>query len=292
MILKSAFYILVATFLFGCGENLNHEDELIDTDRMSDEILRTTFDGKIFSIPSPAQTSLLIKNLEVPFNAALVNSNVDVSKYTTLHEQALNIGVLGANLGYAAMYDEKRIALDCYSRIYLLSSELNIQKAFDADIQEKYEKKRDLNSLLNEMTESYKETDDYLKNANKKDVSALILTGGWIQSMHLLTNLSNEGKNKGLVKRISEQKVSLNSLIEILSTYNKNGLNNGLISQLKELKILFDAIESKYYYNSPETNEVTSTTTLKHSVKVKAEPELILSITENINKIRNSITKL
>lgn len=290
--LNPTLLALIVSVTFSCDEDLENKQELKSSEELNDKMLHTAFDGKIFSIPSPAQTSLLIKNLDVPFTAALINSNVDIEQYKTPQLQSLNIGILGANLGYAAMYNEKKIALDCYSRIYVLSSELKIQDAFDADIYEKYDTKHNINSLLKEMTDSYKETDDYLKKSNKKDVSALILTGGWVQSMYLLTNLANESQNKELIKRISEQKEPLHSLVEILKTYNTDDQNNDLITSLEELNVLFKQINTEYYYNSPETDKSQYTTTLNHTVKVEASKEVIDLITKKIAFIRNSITKL
>src|SRR5690554_8199809 len=53
--------------------------DLLDPDRS----FNTTFDGKLFSVPSPVQTALLIKSLNIPFNEALLNEKDNAKKYST-----------------------------------------------------------------------------------------------------------------------------------------------------------------------------------------------------------------
>lgn len=290
--IKPVLYALVITQLISCSPTVDDTPIELNDDRSSQEMLNTVFDGKIFSIPSPAQTSLLLKNLNLPFQETLVNSNQNIDGYNSKFATALNIGIQGANLGYSVLYDKKHIALDAYSRVYILCSNLGIESAFDSDLQKKYDKTKNVNSLLQEMTASYRQTDKFLKETNKKDISALILTGGWIQSMYFATELTKNAPSSNIIKRLSEQKESLNSIIELVKTYTLIKDNNDLVLSLEKLKLSFDKIEVKYIYRAPETKDYESKTYLNHKTEVKVTNEVINDISSKIKLLRDQIIAL
>ena len=74
----------VSLFLTSCGENTDDSAKQIDEEILDPKkALNTVFDGKIFSIPSPVQTSMLIHELNLAFNGAMTNPTENLENYTT-----------------------------------------------------------------------------------------------------------------------------------------------------------------------------------------------------------------
>ena len=65
----------------------------------------------IFSLPSPLQTTLLIKASGANYHADMLNSPDAASGYSISMEKALNLGIYGADLGYVTCYEQTQDAL-------------------------------------------------------------------------------------------------------------------------------------------------------------------------------------
>ena len=232
--------LIVATSLVSCSSE--EEPENVVEKEILDEnsSFNTVFDGKIFSIPSPVQTAYLIKQLDLPFDEALLNKNSNVSKYVKEYNQALNLGIYGTDVGYASMYEQKDITMKYLASVEKLTSELGLDIAFDNAFLKRFEKNNgNKDSMLVIMSDAYRKSDNFLKQSNRKSTSALILTGGWIESIYFATKLNRQKQNPDVEKRIGEQKQSLNSIIDILTEYNDNNQNDLLIAEMTDLKVSF-----------------------------------------------------
>ena len=99
--------LILSTILLSCGSEKEETNNTVEKEILDENnSFNTVFDGKIFSIPSPVQTAYLIKQLDLPFDEALLNKSSNVGKYVKEYNQALNLGIYGTDLG-------QRVALFC-----------------------------------------------------------------------------------------------------------------------------------------------------------------------------------
>lgn len=278
--------------LFSCGGNSEESDkeqvdkEILDPDRS----LNTNFDGKIFSIPSPVQTALLIKQADVPFDSELLNPVENASNYSTEYKQALNLGIYGTDLGYAALYQQKSVSLKYLSVVEKLTGKLGLDGAFDKNFMSRFEKYSDnQDSMMIIVSEAFRKADNFLKSANRKSTSALILTGGWIESLYYACQLNRNKENQKIIERIGEQKQTLYTIIEILKEYNKGGSNNTLIKDLNDLRVYFDKVSVDYEFVEPKTDAKKKTTTLQHKITYHINTDILNQITLKVETIRDNI---
>lgn len=294
--MKSILYSVgIFTFgliLYSCGGGNNTTDsqkidkEIIDPNQS----LNTHFDGKIFSIPSPVQTALLIKQVNLPFDQSLLNPTENAKKYLTEQKQALNLGIFGTDLGYSALYKQKSVSLKYLSIVEKLTSQLGLEGAFDKTFMTKFEKySDDQDSIMLMVSDAFRKADNFLKSSNRKSASALILTGGWIESLHFACALNNQKPNAKITERIGEQQQTLNTIIEILEEYNKVGNNDELIKDMKDLKVQFDKVVVDYQFVEPKTDAKNKTTTLQHKITYNINADILNQITAKVQKIRNNI---
>lgn len=284
-------FCVTILFLASCGNS--NDKKKIDEDILDpNSSLNTSFDGKIFSIPSPVQTALLIKESNLPFNLELLNPIKNSSNYSSEYKRALNLGVYGTNLGYSSIYQQKNTSLKYLSVVEKLTSELGLEGAFDKKFMSRFESNSDnQDSMMVIVAEAFKKADNYLKNSNRKSTSALILTGGWIESLYFACELNKQKNSEKITQRIGEQQQTLSTIIEILTEYNKAGSNDDLISDLKDLKVLFDKIDVVYEYLAPKTDAKNKITTLNHTITVKISTDILNQISMKVSDIRQNIIK-
>jgi len=300
---KTLFYggVLASVFLMVSCEG-NSEEGVIEKEQektVSKELLdpnrsfNTTFDEELFSVPSPIQTALLIKSLSMPYNETLLNSEENAKEYTSTALQAVNLGVYGADLGYVTLYNQNSKSLSYLSIVENIANELGISRAFDKTFIKRFEENNtDQDSMLVILSDAFRKTDNFLKNNDRKNVSALILTGGWIESLYFATNLYKESNDQQLLVRIGEQSQSLETIIELLEKYNGEGQNDQFITSFKELKELFDKIKTSYEYIEPETNEETKITTIKSNTNIEISDDLSSKLIEKVAAVRNGIVNV
>lgn len=284
-------------FMNGCNggaddaDNPNNEKKSVNKDILDpDRSFNTTFDGKLFSIPSPIQTALLIKSLSIPFDGALLNDKENVVKYDIPTTQAINLGIYGADLGYATLYHQNARALNYISIVEDLSTKLGINGTFDKTFMDRYEKNSDNeDSLLSILTDGFRRADNFLKNNDQNNISALVLTGGWLESMYFATQLYKGSQNDKILERIGEQKQSLGTIVELLEKYNDKGQNDEYLDIFKELNTLFSEIKSTYKYIEPETDEENKITTIKSEMDIDISDDLAKRILQAIKEARTNV---
>ena len=142
-------------------------------------------DGAMFSIPSPIQLGGIIQKSGAAYNADILNDPKSSEGYVDLVAQSLNLGVYGADLGYCALYDKQQESIKYMRSAQKLSDLLGISDAFDIATIQSIEKNLDnKDSLLYIISNSYRKADDYLQTSDRKHIGALVIVGGWIESLH------------------------------------------------------------------------------------------------------------
>jgi hypothetical protein len=291
---KQAFLFLTAFSLLsiGCGSGKNKSkdsDDLQDTDTAKTALLNVG--GEIISIPSPIQTAFLINKTGASFDKAMLNPTTRLTTYTTKFLKALNLGVYGADLGYVTMYDQTQDALGYMNSVRKIGDDLGVSSAFNPQLMQRFQNnfgKKD--SMLSLVTIAYRQSDSYLKNNKQNDLSGLILTGGWVETMHFVTNVLKTKDNDEIKRRIAEQKSTVQSILKLLTPYASDKQYAELIAKFNELSSAFEGIELKYTYQKPIVDEEKKTTTITSNSEVKITAEQIKNITEKIFAIRTLIS--
>jgi len=294
---KQSFY-LIPLFLISCcivisscGGNSDEENAEKRMENMIDSSNVTVgVGGKIFIIPSPIQTAMLIQKSGAKYDKGMLNSPGKVNSYSTKFQKCLNLGIYGADLGYATLYDQTQDALLYFKATNTLATDLGLTNAFDNTLVERFQKnigKKD--SILVLVSSAYRASNDFLKNNERNEEAALIIAGGWIETLQFAINIMNTNGNNEVKRRIADQKSTLSNLISLISTYQGNEEYAELLAKLNDLETEYEKVEYKYVYEQPVVDEVKKNTTFKSKSEVKITPENIKAIGEKIAAIRNLI---
>ncbi|MNJ84861.1 hypothetical protein D3C87_23230 [compost metagenome] len=282
----------IVLIISSCGTEEEKKPEISKEVTDPNSSLNAKFDDKIFSIPSPMQMALLLEESKSTYNEFLLNDLEKVDDYTSEYKKALNLGIYGTDLGYVSIYKQNSTALKYLSTIEKLTSKLGLEGAFDKDFMSRFEKNStNKDSMMVIVSDAFKKSDNFLKSNNRKSVSALILVGGWIESMYLACNINKQHSNQKILDRIAEQTETLNTIVALLTDYNKKGEWDELIKDMKDLKFYFDQITINYEYVAPVTNARTKTTTLRHKTVVTIDSNVLNFINQKIEAIRTQVTE-
>lgn len=195
------------------------------------------------AVPSPMEMASVLKRVGAQYDASLLNDVKNVNGYNTSRSQALNLGIYGAGLSYASVFNQNQESIIYLSCAKKLADKLGVSKAFDDETIERIEANVDnRDSLLNIVSETYYMLDAYLKENDRDHISAMVITAGWIEGLYISSTLAvrKEDASDVLVERIADQKVSLKNLIELVEAYNREGMIDELAEDLAILHAIFD----------------------------------------------------
>lgn len=285
-----AIGVIAAGIFASCGDPKKDDakDDIIESqDTVKASVLNVG--GELFSVPSPIQTALLIQKSGITYDKAVLSASNKVNTFTTDYTKALNLGIYGADLGYVSLYNQTQDALGYLASVKQLADKLGISAAFDASTMERIQKNvTNKDSMMVLVGIAYRGSDAYLKNNQRNDVSSLILTGGWIESMHFSVTAYKQKPNNDVKFRIAEQKQALGSLIKILGN-NKTSEVVALTVQLTELAKIYEGIGFKYTFAEPKDDTAKKITYINSTTEVEVNDEQIAKISDKIKEIRNKI---
>jgi hypothetical protein len=291
---KALFLLLFFGLLFSCSKD--KKDEEADQQQVTHQSIDTSavllkYNETVFTLPSPYQATITIRNQNIDFNKSLLNQVENYKNYTTSFKQALNIGIYGTDLGYLSLYDQSTESISYFTAIKKLSDDLGINDAVDPEKLHTIERNiKDQDSLLYFLSNTYRLFDSYLKENNRKEIGALIIAGGWIESIYILSQTLIETNDRALINRLGEQKHPLDNLIELLSSYYYNSDKyTQLIDALVDLAYEFDGIIYNYYYEEPEVYSDKKLTVIKSSSNVVISEYHLRTIANKVAKIRQNI---
>lgn len=262
-------------------------DDLPDPDTAKTAVLNVG--GELFSVPSPIQTAMLIQKAGVPYEKAILNPPNKMGTYSTDYLKALNLGIYGADLGYVSMYNQTQDAIGYLASVKQIADKLGVSAAFDQQTMKRIETNiANKDSMLVLVGIAYRASDSYLKTNKRTEVSSLILTGGWLESMHFSITAYSKKPTDDIKFRIAEQKQALSSIIKLLNSHNMpEALDLG--KELEELSKIYEGIQSKYTFVEPTTDEAKKVTYINSTTEVTISKEQLDQIGAKIKSIRDKI---
>ncbi len=275
-----------------CGGDKPKEDEtnnenVVDVDTAKTAVLNVG--GQLFSIPSPIQTAMLIKKSGLAYNKEILNSTKSTDSYANDFAKALNLGIYGADLGYVSMYNQTQDAMSYLVSVKKLADKLGVSAAFDANTMKRIETNiSNKDSMLVLVGVAYRASDAYLKTNQRTEISSLILTGGWIESMHFSLTAYKTKPSDEIKYRIAEQKQALESIIKLIASHNMPDATT-LSAQLTDLLKVYEGIQFKYTFVAPVTDSIKKMTYINSTNEVNITPEQLEQIRTKIQEIRNNI---
>lgn len=235
-------------------------------------------------------TALRLKESGRQYDGAFLNSPDNISRYNTNYKRALNLGIYGTDLGYTNIYAQSQDGIRYMSTIKSLANDLSIGQFFEMEtIGRLVSNSHNMDSLLLITTQNFNTINHYLQSQNRSHLSVLLLTGGWLEALHITCEVakSNPG-NAQLEETIGGQKIILENIIHLLSYYKDNDKNMAaLLRDLEKLQQSFNKVTITTTYKPSTYKVVNGVMVVKDNSSstveiTEADIADIRSITQNI----------
>ena len=241
-----AIFVVVVIVASGCqgksSKDTRKTDEGVATEEMEnskDEVVKELSD---YPLPTSFEVTKLLIDAGASYILDLCNETENVGKYISLKSKALNLGIYGADLSYAATYNQTQETMRYLETSSRLIDELQISTAFNQTLVDRVEANLDnVDSLINIISDSFYDSYKYLQENQQDKLSLLILSGSWIEALYITTQITTITKNnQKIVDIIADQKSTLNKLLELLDPVKEDQIILDIFTSLSGLKAIYD----------------------------------------------------
>ncbi len=284
----AAMAIMLAS---SCSNTSESTEETRDTIKVEQTISQAQ--KVLFSLPSPVEMAMLLKNGGANYDKDILNDIDNASKYSTNSKRALNLGVYGTDLAYTAMYNQTQETVFYMAATKKMADGLGITGAFTDKTAERMEANQSNNdSILAIISDSYYETDAFLKENDRASASALMIAGGWIEGLHLAIKVYEKSpKNQKLRQRVADEKLTLTNLIGLLESYPGDENVTPILAEFQKLKASYDKLPEANADVTATTDETTKVTTIGASSQITMSDEQFREISAAVESLREGFIK-
>jgi hypothetical protein len=197
-----------------------------------------------FNIPSPVEMASLIKKEGFSYDKKILNKVENVDSYVGEAKQAINLGIYGADLSYASIFDQKQECMKYFAAAKKLASAMSIDGGINDSIVAKLaEQQENRDSILKIVTGAYADLNGYLKENNRVEVSALVISGGWLEALYLSLTYAEKSNGTAIKARVAEQKMVLENLLNYYSSFADRPVLNDMKNDLLAIQKVLNQVE-------------------------------------------------
>ena len=301
-VLSSLQILLILLLFYSCKNTGNKGSEFIfpESDSIpvkeAEKLSQEAIDDIVQNIGSPVEMAALLLELKVPFITEHLASIEQAENLSTNSQKALRLGIYGADLGYLNIYEKTGSAVETLSTINKLADGLRVGQFFDFEtLKNLAVNKSNIDSLLFLSVRSYNEIDKYLRENDRGYLSALMITGVWLEAQYLACQIVKDYPHLDLKNRIGEQKIIINDLLMLLRPYNESSDEyRELYNDLELLKRAYSDVNITYTPGEPETLEKDGRLIVIQNEEstVVISDDVLEGIIQKTEEIRNKIISL
>jgi hypothetical protein len=244
-----------------------------------------------FQVPSPGEMLTFIKMVggKNNKNTTFLNPPDGMKNYTDAKSKALNFGIYSCDLSYCSIFEIGAEALKYFKTVKLLGEQIGVSSAIKPETMKRLEGNVGNSDSLAVITDDvYFASFETLENGQQGTTLALVVAGGWIESLYIATNLAKYEANSPIIERLADQKYTLENLIEFLKKHEADANVAGVKADFEGLLAEFNKIEQKDA--TAASKDANSKKMLSGGKQLVVSEQLYKSIVDKIKTIRNSYT--
>ncbi|HEY4788946.1 MAG TPA: hypothetical protein VIH57_23010 [Bacteroidales bacterium] len=245
------------------------------------------------NISSPVEMAELIRSLGAPYSQKLL-APTGIDNFNTSNSKAFNLGVFAADLGYLNMYGKTSTVLSYITAIKNLADGINVGQFFDfTTLKRLATNNENIDSLKYISQHSFNVMDEYLRKNKRSGLSALMVSGVYVEGLFLITQIAKDKPSKKLAESIGGQKPIFEQLLLIVKNYQKDPYFANLISDLELIKKEFDAVKITITPGEPKSVEKNGRLTIIYTStsNVDISDDVLKKIINQTEQVRNKLIK-
>ena len=291
---KTSLFFLSAVTAFSltsCGGGEKTED-VENTDSVKVEDPKTNpVSETFFQVPSPGEMLTFIKMVGGSKNSKtdFLNPVGNSKNYTDAKSKALNFGIYSCDLSYCSIFNIGSEALKYFGTVKTMGDQIGVSTAISPDILKRLQNKLGSSDSLAVITDDvYFSSFETLEDGKQGPTLALVVAGGWLESIFIATNLAKFEANSPVIERLADQKYTLENLIEFLKKHESDANVGAVKKDFDGLLAEFNKISEKDAEASKSKDGKTKM--LGGGKQLVITEEVYKGIVEKIKTIRNSYT--
>lgn len=296
MMKKIKYFILplvTGVVLSSCGGDDGKEemDHAVDSTKTENVETVNPVSETFFQVPSPGEMLTFIKMVggKNNKNTSFLNSPDNAKNYSDNKAKALNFGIYSCDLSYCSIFDIGADALKYFKTVKQMGDQIGVSSAIKPEIMKRLEGNVGNSDSLAVITDDvYFQSFETLDNSGQGTTLALVVAGGWIESLFIATNLSKYEANSPVVERLADQKYTLENLVEFLKKHEADPNVAAVKADFEGLLAEFGKIEQKDI--SATAKDEKGKKIMGGGTQLVMSEALYKAIVEKIKTIRNSYT--
>lgn len=297
-IFKSAIVavpLMAGILLSSCGGDHSDEDVSVnDTTKVDTtaEVNNGLETGELsFQVPSPGEMLTFIKLVggKNNKNTSFLNSVENTKNYTDAKSKALNFGVYSCDLSYCSTFEMGPEAIKYFAVVKKLGDEIGISTSISPEVAKRIQENVGNPDSLAAITDDlYYSSFETLQNSKQGSTLAMVIAGGYIESLYIVTNLVKyEAKSPG-IERVADQKYTLENIVDFLKKYESDASVAEVLNELKGLQDEFSKLKET---TAEDVKGKDGVKVLGGGTNIEMTAEQYKAISEKVKSIRNTFTQ-
>lgn len=287
--------IVLAGFLASCGNSAEKSEtngaDSTATVKDSSAAMASGQSEESFGIPAPDEMFGFMKDLGgAGKSTTYLNSPDNAKNYVDTKSKALNFGIYATDFLYCSTFDFGAEGLKYFVNVKKLGDDLGISGVINQSMADRIKNNIGKPDSLTDLSNSlYFSAIEELEKGDKASTLSLVITGGWIESVYLVTNMAKKFKTDDpAISRVAEQKYTLENLLGYLDKYKADENVTAVAGQLNELKGVFDQLKEETI--SGGVSAKGGKKVLGGGTKINITEQQYKAISEKIKSIHDSFT--
>ncbi|MBT4776106.1 MAG: hypothetical protein HOH13_08065 [Crocinitomicaceae bacterium] len=291
-----------SVLLSSCGENeapIQDEEipavaDVSEVDEVNNEEEQSFDPNLSYEVPTPSDLFLALQSLGSEGKFDFLNNPSKVSNYGDKKSKALNFGVYFADLSYASSFNYGPELVKYIKVVDDLSDELNIKSALDKALTDRLQEHISagtVDSIVSISSDTYYQAYDYLDQNKRGGTLRLIVAGGWIEGLYLLTNMvESYDAESPIVEEIASQQLTVESVMGFLNDFADEDADvEEIMGELSDIEQLFMNFEYAEGTTESSVNDA-GLTVLEGGDRPIISEQQFNELKSLVAELRNSIT--
>jgi len=290
---KFITFIFAVSMLFlftACGEDANNNNN--EKDSLTQDVTEINEDNLItYLVPSPKDMFAFTKKGDLKYSSVVLNAKENADKFIDTKSQEIGFGIYSADLAYAAAFNQTNTAGEYLKVVESLSDKIGLGSVFTESLINRFKKIESKDSLMKVTNDTYYDIVKFLENNDRNTSLSLISTGGWLESLYIVTGLQNKfEKNNEIIQLIADQKNIFENIILSLQQREADPNVADLIKELQPVKNVYDGLEVIKIENPNVKNAKTNQIIVGGSTKIVMTEDQFNQLKKAIVDVRNKLS--
>ena len=277
--------------LYSCDGTTEEETTNSDSTATTATKEINAVDQEMIGIPSPSDMLGFIRMTTKAAqnkNTAFLNPVDNLKNYRDSKSMALNFGIYSCDLSYCSVFDNGTAAQEYFKAVKTLGEEIGVSSVITPEMMKRAEANlKSPDSLVAIADQLYFSTSEILDRNGKGSNLALVVAGGYIESLNIAANIIQFDTKSPSVNRFADQKYVLEDVILYMKKYEKDPGVSESIKKMEELSVVFNQIKETKI-EAPAENQKGKKKVFGGGTVLEISKEQFESISAKVKEIRNN----